>query len=224
MNYKIFGEVDISDINPNRNSKSEMSTSQITFLCSLIKKFSPQKIVEVGVSAGGTSVEIIRYVNQIALSCEMYSVDLSDVYYRNPTKPCGYLINEIDSSERKFHQLLTGKVLPERFEEIGEGIDFLILDTAHKLPGEVLDFLAVLPLLKENAIVVLHDIALHHFGARNCLATNVLFNSVTADKFLNNAEEFPNIAAFRVNEDTKKYILSVFYSLTLPWEYIPDEK
>lgn len=46
MNYKIFGEVDISDINPNRNSKSEMSTSQITFLCSLIKKFSPQKIVE----------------------------------------------------------------------------------------------------------------------------------------------------------------------------------
>lgn len=225
MNYKIFSEVDISDINTNRNSESEMSTSQITFLCSLIKKFSPKKVVEVGVSAGGTSVEIIRYINQIGLSCEMYSVDLSEVYYRNPTKPCGYLINEIDPSERKFHRLFTGKVLPERLEDIGEEIDFLILDTAHMLPGETLDFLAALPFLKENAVVVLHDIALHHLAdARKCLATDLLFNVVTADKFLNNDEEFPNIAAFRVNEDTKKYILDVFYSLTLPWEYIPDER
>lgn len=224
MEYKKFCDLVISDVNQSRNSKSEMSTAQINFLCSLIEQFSPTKIVEVGVSAGGTSVEIIRHINQIALSCEMYSVDLSEVYYRDPTKQCGYLINEMDLSERKFHSLLTGKILPERLKEIGEEIDFLILDTVHKLPGEILDFLAVLPFLKENAVVVLHDIALHHFGLNNCFATNVLFSVVTADKFLNDMEEVPNIAAFRINEDTKKYILDVFYSLMLPWEYIPDEK
>lgn len=31
-----------------------------------------------------------------------------------------------------------------------------------------------------------------------------------------------NIAAIQINKDTSKYIDSVFYSMTLPWSYIPD--
>lgn len=95
----------------------------------------------------------------------MYSVDLSDVYYRNPTKPCGYLINEIDSSERKFHQLLTGKVLPERFEEIGEGIQirgFIISDDQPQQEGYKgipIYFLSKVPKEYTDAFVIMSFIS-----------------------------------------------------------------
>lgn len=226
MNYKRYQEITVLEDQQRRISKSEMSDSQINFICSLMKQYRPHKVVEVGVSAGGTSVEIINYINHIDLKCEMYSVDLAERYYRDTTKPCGYLVDEISDDKKSYHKLLLGKALPMRLDEIKEDIDFLILDTAHIMPGEVLDFLAVLPYLKENAIVVLHDTALHHCGnnSSKCIATNVLFQAVTADKFLNNFDEFPNIAAFRINEDTEKYILDVFCALMLPWEYVPDEE
>lgn len=39
------------------------------------------------------------------------------------------------------HQFLLGKAIPFVLERIGKDIDFLILDTAHCLPGELLDFI-----------------------------------------------------------------------------------
>ena len=41
--------------------------------------------------------------------------------------------------------------------------DFLFSDTAHVTPGELINFIEVLPFLKEKAIVVIHDI-LWQFG------------------------------------------------------------
>lgn len=224
MDYNKYEVAELYEISGIEDNKSEMSDSQLFFLCGLIKEFQPKKIVEVGVSAGGTTVNIIKCINRLGIKCDMYSVDLLDYYYRDNTKPCGYMIEEINANERSFHRLLTGEILPKRLGEIGNGIDFLILDTVHLLPGEVLDFLAIFPFLKENAVVVLHDIALHHLSDKNCIATNVLFQTVVAEKYLNNNEYFPNIAAFRINEDTKKYIFDVFCCLTLPWDYIPDEE
>ena len=46
---------------------------------------------------------------------------------------------------------------PDVIDEIGSDIDFLILDTLHIVPGEILDFLVCLPYLTKDAIVVLHD-------------------------------------------------------------------
>ena len=43
-------------------------------------------------------------------------------------------------------------------ENIGKGIDMAFFDTVHFEPGEILDFLMVLPFLKEEAIVIFHDI------------------------------------------------------------------
>ena len=114
-------------------------------------------------------------------------------------------------------------------EEIGDGVDFVILDTMHILPGELLDFLTILPYMNKRSVVCLHDISLNQITERQNIATNVLFNSVAADKILNYLPEksrygweYPNIAAFQINEDTKKYIGNIFGALTLNWTYVPD--
>jgi len=43
-------------------------------------------------------------------------------------------------------------------KSIGNNIDMVFIDSAHFEPGEILDFLIVLPFLKEEAIVMFHDI------------------------------------------------------------------
>jgi hypothetical protein len=35
----------------------------------------------------------------------------------------------------------------------------VLIDSAHFKPGEILDFIIVLPFLKEEAVIVIHDIA-----------------------------------------------------------------
>lgn len=204
-----------------------MKDQEIGFICGLIKKFSPQKLVEVGVAAGGTSAVILKCIDLLKLKTQMYSVDLAEKYYfgKNENRNSGYLIENLKEFDVDLnnHKLLLGKVIASRLNEIGDEIDFLILDTTHCLPGEILDFLALFPYLRKDAVVVLHDVR-RHFNVDKSYATGVLFNTVVADKFINNAKEYPNIAAFRLNEDTSKYIMDVFAGLLMPWAYMPAEE
>lgn len=208
--------------------KSEMTRDQAGFLCGLIKTFRPRKVLEVGVAAGSTTLILSYILNSLKNDAEMFCVDISNDVYYLPGKETGYICKErlTDSSNMKMPQFFLGKFLPERISEIGSNIDFVILDTVHHVPGEILDFLAILPYLSDNAIVVLHDIILEHenrFVDKDAYVNQVLFSSVTGVKFLNfDNTYYPNIAAFQVGSDTKKNIMDVFASLTLRWSYIPS--
>ena len=211
-----------------------MTDFDSAFLCGVLKTFRPKKILEVGVAAGGSTATILQALEDISAPYEMHSVDLAErqKVYRNVET--GFLATL--AKERIFnplngtHKFHLGKILPQVIDEIGFGVDFVLLDTVHRLPGELLDFLAVLPYLTDNAVVVLHDVSLHQQPddpLNN--ATGVLFGSVSADKFLNFQpdEEFfryPNIAAFKVNEQTAACVENVFLSLILRWDYWPTDE
>lgn len=132
------------------------------------------------------------------------------------------------------HKLYLGKYLPQVIDKIGDGIDFVILDTVHYTPGELFDFPVMLPYLKDGAIVVLHDVSLNQrnmkIHAPDAHATGLLFSAVTSpEKFLNSESadnlpfRYPNIAAFKVNEQTRKHIENVFLALMLTWHYLPKD-
>ena len=176
-----------TELSKHLGNKAEMSITDQAFVGGLIKKFRPEKLVEVGVSAGGTTAIILNCLSMLELDTKMYSVDKSTNYYLDRAKKTGYLVDECKEIEnvRKNHTLMTGKYFVEFIEEIGKEIDFLILDTAHSLPGEILDFLACFPFLKEGCIVVLHDIILNHLDNRKEFATKLLFDTVVAEKYLN---------------------------------------
>ena len=130
----------------------------------------------------------------------------------------------------KNHKFLFGAGVTQFLEEIGRDIDFVVLDTVHVTPGEILDFLAILPYLKSDAVVCLHDVSLCQRGPefRPSIATGLLFSSVMADKIINLIPDdgnikflYPNIGAFQINQDTMKNIMNVVMTLVLPWSYIP---
>lgn len=208
----------------------EISDKQQGFLCGLIKKYKPDKLVEVGVAEGGTSAVILNCLRLISPHCKMYSVDLNERLYYNDKYQTGYLLNEVyeELSNFNMHKMLLGKYLPEQMKEIGGDIDFVIMDTVHNLPGELLDFLCICPFLSNNAVVVLHDISLSTIqskGICQSYATNVLFSSVSGSKYWNpNDRDLCNIAAIKLDETTKPKISDVFSALNIAWAYIPDKE
>lgn len=221
-----------------------MNEIESAFLCGLLKEYHPRKLLEVGVAAGGSTTIISQALEDLKQPYEIHSVDLRTKHWVYKTEDIGFLAvlakenNLFGSSQSTLsgeHKFYLGKYLPQVIDEIGGDIDFVILDTVHSLPGEVLDFPVMLPYLKDGAIVVLHDVALNQYkrqtGWGEACATGALFGAVTAEKILNFVPEdaagnmrsfYPNIAAFQVNEETRKHIENLFLILTLNWKYVPS--
>ncbi len=213
---------------------AEMTSWQQGFLCELIRKYNPQKILEIGVSAGGTTAVILNVLTILDSKAKFYSLDYAKHYYRDESRKTGFVaswarryLNE-NQKVSWSHELLTGGGVCNYLDDIGGGIDFLILDTMHLCPGEILDFLACLPKLSDNAVVVMHDIAMHFETNRDAYATQLLLDTVVAEKIVghdvyDNKHGYPNIGAFQITADTSKYIENVFSALNITWQYVPDE-
>ena len=134
------------------NKCSDMWGNQREFLNGLVRKFKPKKILEIGVFRGGSSIVLLNAIEDFKDS-HLYSIDLDS------RQEVGDCVNKYFPNLSKKWTLFNGKIATEYMEEIGDNIDMVFIDTAHFEPGEIMDFLIVLPFLKENAIVAFHDIA-----------------------------------------------------------------
>ena len=186
-------------------------------------------MLEVGIASGATSAIILQSLSKMEGKHKLLSVDLSERFYRDQTRQSGFLGVEAEQFVREGveHSLLLGDIACANSPAILNDIDFLILDTIHSLPGEVLDFLTLLPFLRDGACVVLHDVknglaSRDHEG----YATSTLLSAVKGEKFINLTEEgnYPNIAAFIVSEETRKEVFDILLSLTITWKYMPSEE
>ena len=183
-------------------------------------------------AGGATTAIILQSLENLGEPYEMHSVDIAEKFFRDPSKATGFMAafakEKIFGRLHGTHEFHLGKVLPQIIDDLGGDIDFVILDTVHMLPGEVLDFIAVLPYLKEDALVVMHDVSLHQTNYPNAESNGMLLGAVTAEKFLNFDEQgffrYPNIGAFKVNEQTAENIDNVFLSLILRWKYLPTDE
>lgn len=212
----------------------EMNKGQHAFISGLIRKYRPAKLVELGVAEGGTTAVIMNTLCKLEMDSEFISVDLNERLYCDKQYETGYVYKEVAKKrgwERHKHCFLFGEAIAGQIEKIGGNIEMIILDTTHCMPGEVMDFLCVLPYLAQGAVVVLHDVDLNYHCAvsktkervgktRKSIASRVLFSTVAAEKFLYNDDFLPsNISAFRISDDTYKYISNVVSALNLVWEY-----
>ena len=63
--------------------------------------------------------------------------------------------------KNQFNKAYTGNTTAAFIEEIGGDIDFVFIDTAHVMPGEVLNMIEIFPFLKKGAIIAFDDINNH---------------------------------------------------------------
>jgi predicted O-methyltransferase YrrM len=220
------------------NGYSGMSDNDLGFLCGAIEKFKPSKIVEVGVSAGGTTAVIMECCKRINLSASIYSVDVSKKWYKDVSKETGFVATEYIEkgllSSEVSHKFVLGKTLAKAIEEIGNEIDFIIFDTMHSLPGELLDFISSLNWLKKNAVIVFHDMGQCQLGIRSVhgapfqYASLVTFLAIKGKHYWNqdknNIYDVSNIGCVQIDSDVDKMLDNIFSGLFVNWDYIPDEK
>ncbi|WIH87735.1 class I SAM-dependent methyltransferase [Brachyspira pilosicoli] len=222
----------LDDINYFLEGKSEMSHSDRCFLNGIIRQLKPNKILEVGVAAGGSSAIILNAIKDIENS-KLYSVDYNINYYKDNSKKSGFIVEEYLPQLISKWELYTGGVVANFLDDIGHDIDLCLIDTMHINPGEFLDFLAVLPYLKENAVIILHDTGLYGMNPNkyphryNCVTNGILFSTLKGKKIFPNDfifGNFGNIGAVILDSDIKNRIIDYFYLLTLPWSYLPSDK
>ncbi len=206
----------------------EMSAEELWFLKHLFKKFNPKKIVEVGVSAGGNTVNLLKWKDDDA---QLFSIDIAVHWYRDRTKFSGFMASEFEDDENwKFFR---GYDYLDVFEEIGDNIDFIIIDTVHSMPGEFLTFIAALPQLKDGCLVLLHDVHLNmmyhnennftNFYNISAYCNALLFGGVSSNKkWTLKTEPMTNIGAFVIDESTRENIKDIFHILTSSWHYYPS--
>jgi predicted O-methyltransferase YrrM len=214
---------------------SEMAPSEQRFLNDLILKFQPKKVLEIGIAAGSSSVILLNAL-QNTPNTKLISVDYATQYYRDPTKKSGFIVDSYPRLKENW-RLYTGGLISNFTTEIGGDIDFCFIDTMHSMPGEVMDFLAIFPSLKENATVVLHDTSLHTWGDwPDAIATGLLASALSGEKIVlkefdnvffhhimkKNVEmTFSNIAAIVLDKNQKERIWDIFNLLTQRWSYMP---
>ena len=152
---------------------SQMWANQKEFLNGIIRKFKPKKVLELGVAGGGSSIIILNALNDFDNS-KLYSIDL------NTHNSVGICVNKYFPQLTKKWTLFKGNIATKFIETIGKNIDIAMIDTAHFEPGEIMDFLIILPFLKEEAIVIFHDIANQITSSkhRNEWAPYIIFNAI----------------------------------------------
>jgi len=185
---------------------SLMYENQREFLNGIIRKIKPKKILELRVFFGGSSIIILNAIKDLKNS-HLYSIDLNS--------------NEIIGSCVKIHfpdllkkwTLFKGDVAAQFLDKIGKNIDLAMIDTSHFEPGEILDFIMILPFLKEEAIVIFHDID-HQITSgkgkdmRYEWAPYLIFNIIRGEKYLPSGQGIfnKNIGEIKLEKNHKKFI------------------
>ena len=136
-----FAQDVLEKISQEIQTTSEMTVLERKFLNGLLNYFRPQKILEVGVSAGGSSAIILNTIKN-SEKTKLFSLDYSTSYYKDSSFDVGWKAKELFPGNQQWI-LKTGVDAAEVIEEIGSGIDFVLLDTVHRHPAETLSFISI---------------------------------------------------------------------------------
>ena len=232
-NYPENFEKEVFDkIEPKFSGHLIMYTRDYYFINGLIRKYKPKKILEIGVCSGGVSAAILNAIKD-RKDAFLYSCDLETENYRFKGDAVGSFVKTNFPEFLSQWKLYVGNTTGAFIEEIGGDIDFVFIDTAHVMPGEVLNLIEILPFLKKGAFVALDDINNHAnrglFNLNNFYPTNNLLFSVLRGKKIifrqknDDTFEFTKLGAVILDENQENYYFEYFYLLSNNWSYMPNQ-
>jgi len=207
-----------------KSNCSYMWGNQREFLNGIIRKYLPKKILELGVSHGGSSIIILNAIKDIKNS-HLYSIDIDSSHFVG-----NCVRNNFPFLSDKW-TLFKGNIAAKYIEKIGKNIDLVMIDTSHFEPGEILDFLLILPFVKEEAIIIFHDIdqqitKTKEKGMREEWAPYIIFNLIRGEKFFPSGDGMlnKNIGAIKLEKNQKRFVHDYCRALGGQWQYFPKDK
>lgn len=213
------------------NNQAAQLPNDVRLLKHFLRVKKPKKVLEIGVLLGGGT---LHFFDELAPDAQLYSVDLEQniVCGNAPSRPTGCLaLQTYDQTCHPVWKTYFGKDITECLTEIGPDIDFVLIDTVHLVPGEILAYLSILHNLADNCVLMLHDIGLAPISTRdaggkhgtaNAYCSHVLFSAIMSQFKYFSQDIIPNMGAVVIEkEKAMQSILNVVSLLFLPWEYMP---
>ena len=231
-NIERFESEGLAAVTADKIRGNEMSNLDRMFLNGILRKTRPQKIVEFGVANGGSAAVILNAIKDIN-GAKLYSLDYNTRCYRNNTKNTGWMIEERFSELAGKWELKTGGVCCKFLDSITNNgkdkIDVCLLDTVHFNPGEFLNILEILPYMKKNGIIIIHDTALQTLKefpkGKEAYTCGVLLNTLQGKRISIRSKHkmpiLPNIGAIVLCDDVESLHWALFANLALPWNFYP---
>ncbi|MCL2226756.1 MAG: class I SAM-dependent methyltransferase [Oscillospiraceae bacterium] len=202
---------------------ASMTMEERAFVNGLIRYYNPTEVLELGVNRG---VGTINILNSIIDKPESTLVSIDIAEHVTKGVPVGEeVLRAFPGLPANKWKLIAGKDASEVMESLGKTFDFAVIDTAHYHPIESLNFLSILPFMKDGSIVVVHDTNLQILGDNGtAFAARLLFSVVAANKLEPDlpGRDLTDIAAIQITPDTRKYIGNVIDALFHPWEIYPS--
>lgn len=144
--------------------KPDQVRSELQEFSTIIRKLSPQRLLEVGTNRGGTFFVLCQVSSPDAtvISVDIPGGPFSDgkSFYRER------LLRSMTRRLQKFYRFTADSHLQSTLEKAantlnGEKLDVLFIDGDHTYNGVKQDFEMYSPLVRSGGIVAFHDIAIH---------------------------------------------------------------
>ncbi len=194
--------------NLKHKSQKSLSDDNLVWICNIIEKYHPKRILEIGVSTGGSTAVYLNCIKELGINCELVSIDSQTIAVNKNEQPAiGSEVYELkDYLDLTKFKLITGKLLPEVSDHIGV-FDMIIMDTVHFIPGEVLDLLCLKNNIHKGTIIILDDINIESRFPKlypenlNSVSSNAMILSSLNGKLLFPNTMFPEIGGIILKDN-----------------------
>jgi len=188
------------------------------YLLEGIKKCKPKNVLELG-TASGISTGLIASFLHDNDGDKLTTIDYSETFWVDKTKPTGYLASEIYKKNRVDIKFIRGQYSAYLHDiSYQDEFDLVFIDANHQHPWPTLDMICLLPFIKSGARVYHHDLSLYKLQQPILgIGPKFLFDQVAAfDRHVakdkdENTYYFVNPQNFR---DLEKCLIDALY---LPW-------
>lgn len=144
------------------NSKGQICGQDTMFFALFLKLFSVKNFVEIGTASGMSAVVIINFLSMWHKHKETTNFHTIDIKKHSPDgKKIGYLLEEQGSLPNvniEIHKKQKSFFIPKILES--KSVQMAFIDGNHRHPWPLQDFLNLLFVLDDNAIVIFHDVDL----------------------------------------------------------------
>lgn len=190
-----------------------ITLSESKFIYDQIIAHNAYECIEIGVASGCSSaVMIAALLENEKISGEihtLYSYDLLPNCYWDKSLKIGYAGREMLKGKREHHYnwLLRTQTTCLDLEKyhLENSADLIFIDACHDHPWPAIDLQACLPYIKNNGIIILHDINLPLKNPKyKSDGVKTLYYGLDCEKFHIN-EKIPNIGGIKINND-KQYL------------------
>jgi len=201
-----------------------ISLTDARFLHNFVRLFPVAPIVEIGVASGYSSAVLLNACShflppQDAPYVQLFSMDISSTCYFAPERPTGSAVQEMVPGLDRSWCLATEKTAVDA-RQCPEPFALAFIDGNHQHPWPVFDLLALLPVLKPGAWILLHDIFLP-LQEGNCTSNgpSLLFHFWPGERMLQSPNhETRNVGAVRLPADLDQLHHSLAILLQMQWE------